>query len=220
MNAKKEDSPKKGKINIGAVIILIISAVVFLPAGGVAVYQGIFAKNKIPVFGSYNGKKITYERNSKFAMAVSNISEQYRKYGIELNEQTAPYVYNQAFMQTARGMAYSDFVKNSKWTVPESKFDRQLKKLFTDENGKFMKDVYNQMPDSDLNRYKSYIMDDLTVLRFQEDVFGGSSFAGNELYGFKSNDSEEKFIKEMGNEYHSFVLAEFVVDYINVRKNQ
>ena len=60
-NKITEQKTKKDSSKIGAVIILVISALVFLPFGASAVFQSIFNKQKASTFGSYNGKNITYE---------------------------------------------------------------------------------------------------------------------------------------------------------------
>ena len=51
-NKITEQKTKKDSSKIGAVIILVISALVFLPFGASAVFQSIFNKQKASTFGS------------------------------------------------------------------------------------------------------------------------------------------------------------------------
>ncbi|MEE0893162.1 MAG: hypothetical protein UIT85_03945 [Treponema sp.] len=99
-NEIKMEKGKKGDTKIGAVIILIISAAVFLPTGGAAVYQALLNNQKAESFGSYDGKQILYEPGSKFHTTVSSIAQNYRNSGLEVNEQSHYYIMNQAFKQT------------------------------------------------------------------------------------------------------------------------
>ena len=76
-NKITEQKTKKDSSKIGAVIILVISALVFLPFGASAVFQSIFNKQKVSSYGSYNGKNITYEPGTKFFITVSNLAQSY-----------------------------------------------------------------------------------------------------------------------------------------------
>ena len=71
-------SEEKRKINIGAVVILIISAVVFIPFGGSAVFDAFFSAGNTS-FGKINGEKIKYEPGSDFYNAVANTTNLYKE---------------------------------------------------------------------------------------------------------------------------------------------
>ncbi len=58
------ETKKKESSKIGAVIILVISALVFLPFGASAIFESIFNKRQVNTFGSYAGQKISYEPGS------------------------------------------------------------------------------------------------------------------------------------------------------------
>ncbi len=213
MSDAKEHKSKKSGVNIGAVIILIISAIVFLPAGGIAVYQGLFNRNKAPSFGSFDGQKITYEPNSVFVRTANNIMQQYRNYGIQITDQYYYYIFNQAFNQTVINLAYTSAVKKSGYKVPEQAVNRTLVSLpyFQDENGHFSQKMYNQADENTINTLRSDIKDSLVFSRYADDVFGSSQekFNGQKLYGLKSTKAEQDFIESMAQEKHSFVLASF-----------
>lgn len=207
---------KKGDTKIGAVIILIISAVVFLPAGGAAVYQGLFNHNKAPTFGSYDGKKVTYEPGSLMYVAASNIAQSYQRMGYQLNENSYYYIFNNAFQQTLRSMAFNGAVKKSGYVVPEDAVNREILPYFSDENGKFSPRLYNQADTSTITNLRENSEQSLLYSRYTSDIFGSDSarlaFRGNSLYGLKSTDKETAFIAELQVEQRSFNLVSFNTD--------
>ena len=203
-NKKKENS------KVGAVIILIISAVVFLPFGGAAVYQGLFNKNHAPVFGSYGHTKITYEPNSKLQKNTRNLVNNYKRAGYDVNDQMYGYVLYQAFQQTLYATHFEKEVKKSGWKVSESSVKRELINYYSDANGTFYSDLYKQAKDSDIQELTEEFTDSLTYSRYTDDVFGSQeTFNGQQLYGLKSNTVEEDFINKMGAQRKSFQIASF-----------
>ena len=120
MNQETKNKTNKDHTKIGAVIVLIISAIVFIPFGGEAVFEAFFNRNKAPVLGSYDGTEIRYEHGSTFANAVSNIAEYYKSMGAELNDTDNYRVFQYAFQTTVKDMAYLDAVKKAGYSVPES----------------------------------------------------------------------------------------------------
>lgn len=111
-NKITEQKTKKDSSKIGAVIILVISALVFLPFGASAVFQSIFNKQKASTFGSYNGKNITYEPGTKFFITVSNLAQSYQAGGYKVDENSYYRIMREAFYQTVINMAFTDSVKN------------------------------------------------------------------------------------------------------------
>lgn len=221
MADKNEHKSKKSGTKVGAVIVLILAAIVFLPAGGVAVYQGLFSRSKVPTFGSYDGKKITYEANSKFVTTASNIMEQYRNYGIQITEQYYYYIFNQAFNQVVQTLAYETAVEKSGYKVSDDAVSRTLVTIpaFQDENGVFSQKLYNQVNQNQINTLRKNIEESLEISRYTDDLFGSSQKINNsELYGLKSTKAEEDFVNAMAQEKHSFLLAAF--DTTNFPKEQ
>lgn len=223
------ENKKKGETKIGAVIILVISAVVFLPVGGAAVFQSLFNRSQLPEFGSYAGQKIEYEQGSKFANAVSNITsyyqqngtfDQYRQYGAEsfLYRQ----IFYESFVQTVQTLAFSKAVARSGYAVPQGAIDRALLPRFTDETGKYSPKMYNQTDEATLTQLRADAREMLTYSRYTNDVFGTSykrddtgmigTFNGESLYGLKPNAREEAFIADMASRRHAFNLAAFSTD--------
>lgn len=208
--------PKSGDTKIGAVIILIISAVVFLPAGGAAVYQGLFNHNKSPVFGSYDGKKVTYEPGSKMYEAASNIAQSYQRMGYQLNENSYYYVFNNAFQQTLRAMAFNGAVEKSGYVVPADAVNREILPYFSDESGKFSQRLYNQTDEGTITSLRENAEQSLLYGRYTGDLFGTdvsrTAFRGKSLYGIKESQKEAEFIAAMEKEKRAFNLVAFNTD--------
>ena len=210
---KKIDSkPKKSATKIGAVIILVISALVFLPFGASAVFQSIFNKRTVNSFGSYDGKKIVYEPGSKFHNAVTNMAQMYESRGIKLEDNSYRIMYD-AFNQTMIDMAFTEAVKKSGYVVPESAVDRQLVYRFTDPaTGQFSQKAYNQTSQAEITQLRSNIEASLTYSRFFNDLFGtdgDNTFNGKALYGLKTSDAEKQFIASMGEDTKAFEAVAF-----------
>ena len=81
---------KKGVMyTAGSIIILIICLIAFvLPSS-----LGRATNNKPLEFGSYNGRKITYEQGSDFADFVSQYAEMYRSQGIQIDSSQQYYLF-------------------------------------------------------------------------------------------------------------------------------
>ena len=210
---KKSDvKPKKSATKIGAVIILVISALVFLPFGASAVFQSIFNKRTVNSFGSYDGKKIVYEPGSKFHTAVTNMAQMYEARGIKLEDNSYRIMYD-AFNQTMIDMAFTDAVKNSGYVVPDSAVNREIVYQFTDPaTGQFSQKAYNQTSQAEITRLKTNAQSSLAYRRFFYDLFGtegDSAFNGKALYGLKSSDAEKQFITAMGSDTKAFEAVAF-----------
>jgi len=136
---------KKTTYTIGAVIILLFSAFVFI---AVPVFSG-GTKQETPVLGKYNGKEVRYEQGSDFNNIASNYYEYFKQQGYEINENDMSYIYSMAFNETVRTMAYLDFVEESNYTVPVSKVNRTMMQYFLDDrfDEKYLKAVLDVKSD-------------------------------------------------------------------------
>ena len=202
---------QKDHTQIGAVIILVISAIVFIPVGGYEVFNAFFNNRKVPTFGAYDGKKITYEAGTTFTTITENLAERYKQMGYNLDSQSYYYLFSQAFEETVKDMAYLDAVKKSGYTVPESEENRMLIQYYSDETGNYSQRVYNQTDKATRESLKEGVNLTLTFNRFSDDLTGSnaSKIKGESLYGIKTPSKEIDFIKNMGSEKHSFSYVAF-----------
>ncbi len=209
MSEEKEHKSEKKETKIGAVIVLIISAVVFIPAGGVSIFQ-LFNKNKdVPVFGSYNGKKIEYVQGSDFANTASNIAQSYQMQGYDVNQMQYRIMMD-AFNQTILNMAITDAMETSGWVVSEKAVNRNMVQYFSDEKGNFSQKLYNQTDDATVKSIREDVKESLTYYRYINDIFGQSgAFNGESIYGAKTSSRENDFIASMGTQKHAFSVVSF-----------
>ena len=214
MANKEKSETKINGIKIGAVIILIISAIVFVFFGfGMDVFATLFgARNRLPPFGVYKGHAITYEAGSLFQRTAARIADNYRRIGYNIDERTEYYIFNNAFIQTVMELEFSEAVKKSGWTAPVNAINRGLIPHFS-EDGKYSPRLFNQTDETVINNMRKEITENLIFNRYTEDVLGGMQSVGTQpLYGLKTSEAELDFIASMGKEKRSFNLAAFDTD--------
>ena len=182
---KKTSVKKTDGAKIGAVIILIISAIVFIPVGGSAVISSILQKNRTPVFGKFKGQKIEYKAGSDFAANVSYIAQRYQSYGYDTSQM---------------------------YSYTEAAVNRAILPYFYDENGVYSSKIFNQADESQKSEIRTAAEKSLVYSRFTDDVLGSDYGSSSKLYGLKYCSKEENFVSAMGSEKHSFVLAAFPTD--------
>ncbi|MBQ2552594.1 MAG: peptidyl-prolyl cis-trans isomerase [Treponema sp.] len=197
---EKTAKKKADNVKIGAVIVLVISALVFIPTGGSAVIQSIMQKNQTRVFGKYKGQKIEYKAGSDFAANVSNIAQNYQSMGYDVN-QIYSYIFESAFETTVKNMYFEDAVKGAGYSVPKAAVNRLIIPYFRDENGEYSSKIYNQTDEATKSELRASAEESLLRSRFSDDVFGS-----NNLYGLKVSSKENLFISSMGTEKHAFKL--------------
>lgn len=197
---------KKTMLFIGSVIILILSAItfVFIPA------LSPNAAGKPLVFGKYGNKKIEYKQGTEFANAVANYTEMYKNQGAELNDTDYFYIYNYAFNSAVQAIAYSEAVEKSGYTPSKEVISRAMLPYFSDENGKFSTEIYNQIPEFDRENLKKELTKGLVWNRYSEDLLGSQNkIADKSMFGLKKSNSEIEFFAKMGATKRSFDVAVF-----------
>ncbi|MBP5157130.1 MAG: SurA N-terminal domain-containing protein [Treponema sp.] len=201
----------KDRTKIGAVIILVISAIVFIPFGGYEVISALFGKRDVPVFGSYNGKKITYERGSLFTNVTENLAERYKAYGINVDSTSSYYLFTEAFSETVKNLAYIDEVTKAGYSVPDEAVNRMLVNYFLDESGNYSPKLYNTADKATKKSLRESVTKSLQYNRYRDDLLGSSSLSMQDspLYGVKASSKEASFFSDMGKEKKSFKYVAF-----------
>lgn len=203
---------KKSSTKIGAVIILIISAVVFIPFGASAIFESFANRGDRTSFGSYNGHQIIYEAGSTFATTTANLATMYQNAGYETNEYSIMY---QAFRETVTDMMFRDEVSKAGYEVPNEAVNRAVIYSFTDpDTGKFSQKLYNQASEAEVTQARTDAGRYLIYERYRGDLFGtnDTSFNGKSLYGLKRSRGEMDFLAGMGTEKHAFDAVLFDLD--------
>ncbi len=195
---------KKTSYTIGTLIILLICAFVFVIVPAMT-QTGQDNAQKPLVFGKYGKEEIKYGNGTELANTVSQMATMYQNYGIELNDTYLYYIFSNAFQTCVQRVAFKDFVKKTGYTVPQSAVNRQLRQIYSDENGNFSAKLYNQASNSEVQTYTKTVEQDLLVQRFYDDVFGGE----NNLYGLKESDAELDFLSSLNTNKRGFKAAIF-----------
>ena len=212
--AQEKQHKKIDGVKIGAIIILILSALVFVFFGfGSDVYSSILnrSKNNL-VFGSFEGKAIAYKPGTDYFTRIQSVAQQFQNAGYKMDTQTEYSVFRQAFIQTIQDRLYTNDVKKSGYLVTDEQVNRVLVQsgLFMDSEGKFSQKAYSNTDASQIASLRTAISDDLYFNRYTADLLGSDeTLDGKALYGLKNATKEAEFIAKMGSEKHSFTLASF-----------
>jgi hypothetical protein len=193
---------KRSFYTIGSLIILLISAIVFVL---VPAMMGRSTNNKMPPFGKYDGKEIRYEQGSDFADYVSRYADMLKNQGQEVNTQSYYYIFNYAFNATVQKMAFSKAVRKSGYTVPQSAINREMLPYFSDSNGKYSPKRYKETPASSIEAMQKDFRNTLTTGRYSDDCFGSQRAVGKDsLYGLKTSSAETAFLQNIGKSKRAF----------------
>jgi hypothetical protein len=208
---------KKSFYTIGSLIILLISAVVFVL---VPAMLGHGDKNKLPPFGKYDGIEIKYEQGSDFADYVSRYADMLKNQGQEVDTQAYYYIFNYAFNATVQKIAFSKAVQKSGYTVPQSAVNRAMLPYFSDSNGKYSPKLYKEAPASSIESMQKEFRSTLITGRYSDDCFGSQNAVGKEaLYGLKASSAETAFLQNIGKTSRTFNMVSFdMKDYPDSEK--
>ena len=200
---------KNTAYTIGSLIVLLICAFCFVVLPAFTGSEG--QQNKLPPFGKYNKREITYEQDSDFANYVSQYGQMFQAYGQQLNEQTYYTVFKYAFDATVRKYAYEDAVNKSGYVVPQAAVNRNMVPFFSDENGNYSSKLYKQTDAKTVENLRKSIQSALVASRYSDDLFGSEEdIVGSEaLYGLKESDAELDFLKSYNTNKRGFQMALF-----------
>ncbi|MBP5451580.1 MAG: peptidyl-prolyl cis-trans isomerase [Treponema sp.] len=206
VEVKKNGKNKSGKL--GAIIILILSAIVFIPVGGTSIFQSLTNRDNTLVFGKYKGKKIEYKAGTEFANAVTTLAQKYQSYGYDVNNLTNS-IFEQAFHGYIEELFYRDQLNKAGYSVSKEAINRDMVPYFTDANGNFSKKIYNEANQSSKDELRTAIEKQLLQQRFTKDVFGDDYVDDRRILGLKVSSKESQFVAKMNNEKHSFLVTSY-----------
>lgn len=200
---------KNTAYTIGSLIVLLICAFCFVILPAFTGSEG--NQNKLPPFGKYNKREITYEQDSDFYNYVMHYGQMLQAYGQQMNEQSYYTVYKYAFDATVRKYAYEDAVKKSGYVVPNAAVTRNMVPYFSDENGNYSSKLYRQTDAATIENLRKSIEDGLIASRYSDDLFGSQEeIVGTEaLYGIKEANAELDFLQSYNNNKRGFKMALF-----------
>lgn len=199
---------KKGVLYTGgAIIILVISFIAFvLPSS----LSRMGPKQEGLVFGTWDGKKISYEQGSDYTEFLSQYAEMFRNMGQTIDSSNQYNVYNYAFNSTVIKYQQQDALKAAGYEVPQDTINYKLKNYFTDSDGNFLKKAYKQADDATIESLTNSLKDSLYIGRHYDDNFGSTETLGsNKFFGLKQNQAEIDFLNNFGSDKRIFKAAIF-----------
>lgn len=214
-DAKKKTGKKINWIMIGSVIILVLSAIIFILVPALTGFQS--TDTEAPVIGAYKGTEIKYEQGSDFVTYMSQAYQQVKESGYDTEE----YMYsilNSAFSTTVTAMAIEDRMEESRYVVPETAVNRIMRSYFTDENGNFSAKAYNETDKATVQELFKSTEKELNIERYFADFIGmgGASYSSTDgyLYGAKMSSNEAAFFSDLNADKRQFQLV--AVDMLNL----
>ena len=207
--AEPKNNKKPLGITIGSIIILVLSAVVFIFIP--TMVRGTGAK-ELPPMGYYKNKPIEYKQGSVFTAMMNNRLQNES----ELTDSAYFGCLQGAFSDTVVRMAIEDEMKKSGYVVPDSAIDRIMIRYFSDENGNYSPKLYNETNDSTKVSMRKELHDELFIGQYLTDFFGDTSNyytygSQNMLFGVKSPSAEADFIYAMNSPVKTFDVVAFAL---------
>jgi peptidyl-prolyl cis-trans isomerase D len=185
-----------------SVVVLVVVVVTFVLAGpGGPLSRGGAGPNGSIVFGSYNGKDITYYPGSYFAQQRDALANQVKGNANQDQSAMIQSVWYQAFLSTAEHVAILDQAANAGVWVSEDALDKALLSYpaYLDENGKFSETKYLAVPSSDKESTRKLMRENLLSNVFVTDLASG----------VKQGSKESEFIKGMARAERAFSFVSF-----------
>lgn len=197
-DSKKKSGKKINWIMIGSIVILVLSAIIFVLVPALTGFQTTDVN--APVLGSYKGREIKYEQDSDFLTYLNDYATELEKKGYSQSE----YMYtalDQAFANTVIHMAVNDMVEDSGYVVPDELVNRAMRTQFVDEDGNFSAKLYNETNKSTIQKIFKKVEEELLFERYYTDFAGSgaASYYGNAAYfnGAKLSSDEAAFVAQI-----------------------
>jgi peptidyl-prolyl cis-trans isomerase D len=180
-----------------SIVVLVVIVVTFI---GSPVAGRISGGGNI-IFGTYEGKEISYYPGSYFAQERDRLAAQVRNSSTQDTAATVQAVWYQAFINTAEHIAILAQTENAGVSVSEDALDKSLLtySAYLDENGRFSEEKYNKTPPADRVNTRRNTREGMLANIFVSDI----------MYGMKSGTRESEFIKTMASSERSFSFVSF-----------
>lgn len=198
---KESKSPAKHPLMYAFSVFILLIIVVTFVGTPVASQMGGGATL---IFGSYNGKDISYYPGNYLSRQKDNIAARAAEDGNDTNVQWVAYqVWKSAFQATAVHMAILEKAKNSGFDVSEARIDEALATYGPYiRDGKFDPDLYRQVSSREKMETRKLFKEDLIQGQVINDLQYGQRFSSREI----------EFIKEMGKTRRSFSIMAITPD--------
>ncbi len=181
-----------------SVIVLVVIVVTFV---GSPVAGRIGGGGSI-VFGTYEGKEISYQPGNYFAQQLESFSERARQSGqTDDPAAQAQAIWYQAYQQAVLHTAILVETQKAGLQISEDKIDEALlsNPRYLDDNGKFSEELFRKIPMAERVQTRKLTRDQLLRYQFELDVFTG----------MKTGEREKSFLFSMVNTQRSFEFISF-----------
>jgi len=187
---------------VGSVFILILITVTFV--GGDFFSRKIGGGGADLTFGYYDKEPITWIPGNIFAQNQEQAVNYYQSQGMDMgNFNVAAQIWRQAFEATVVHTAILRMMKRSNYSVPDRTVNRQVAQLPQfQENGRFSKALYQQMPESARLALWREVQGELIKMNFFNDYF----------HGLLMPSAEAQFIGNMSSIMRTFEMVALPVD--------
>ena len=183
-----------------SIVVLVVIVVTFVAAGpGGPMSRGGAGGSGYSVFGSYDGKEISYYQGSYFAQERDRLANQVRNDASKDTRATAQMVWYQAFINTAEHVAILLQAERAGVQISEDAVDKALLAYpgYLDENGKFSETRYRATSASDHEATR----------KLNRESMKSNIFVSDLMSGVKNGPQELEFIKAMAGAERSFTFV-------------
>jgi peptidyl-prolyl cis-trans isomerase D len=197
---RKEHHPMFYAFSVFILVVIVVTFVLAGPGGPLSRGGGTNSGNI--VFGTYDGKEISYYQGSYFAQQRDYLANQVKQqYGSEETLSLIQMIWYQAFLNTAEHVAILDLASKAGVTVTEDAVDKSLLtySAYLDEEGKFSETRYNAVSAADKAATRKLARENLLSNVVIQDVAAG----------VKDGAKEIEFIKDMARQERSFSFVTF-----------
>ena len=205
---------KKSSYTIGAFIVLLFAAIVFV---AIPAISGITDSSRLPPYAYFNSKPITFSEGSDFLKAAQEEMQLYESRGYDLNNPDYrsffySQIFDSAFTKVISKNILNFFTNSTGYIVSEFAIDRKIRNdsAFLDGSGTFSAALYEDLSDTDKRNIRNNLREELTALRSYEDIFGSAEEIGKyPIYGLKTSTAEVDFIRKLSSNLYSFEMVSF-----------
>jgi peptidyl-prolyl cis-trans isomerase D len=188
-------------VYVGTVVVLVVIVFAFVLAGpgGPMSRGGSSGGPGNIIFGTYEGRPITYYQGSYFAKELQRFADQIRNTQGQQGRVANQMAWYQAFFSTAEHVAILMLAEQAGLNVSEDAVDAAELRYpaYLDANGKFSETRYTTTAASEREATRKLIREDQITNRLLTDIY----------YGVKASPQETEFVKGMAVAERSFTFV-------------
>lgn len=191
--------------SVGGIIILVLAIIAF----AIAPMFGPESGTAPTVLGKWGNKTIDNSPTSPFIEQYGFLDNYVRRQNMypEDNKNREYFAHQVAYIGFRSAVvqtAIEEEIKNTGFTVPDFRLNKELINYYLDEEGSYSELRYTQTSEDVKRRYINQVEKSILNIRYLEDLFGSASG-----YGLKTSGKEASFIQDMVKKERSFKFVSF-----------